>query len=354
MTKKLSIFLFFFLVLLLSPIYGSAADAQLGIQVENKETGAGAVVSEGRLLLPLRTVCEKSGYEVKWSSKDKTVTIKGKDKHVRIFVNSSMVDVNGHQILLPEIFKSVNGELHLPASFFSDNLSLGVRWDKAANRVLVSRITENAIRVSSHREASETDKLKMTLQYPVLHGLKDPQVEKNLNSMFRDIAKDAGCEGTKIAGCMSEDSIKRGIKAEIYLDYQVKYNQHGLLSLVFSNYQYSGGAHGLTVQNSYTFDLETGTDLKLKDFFIDHEDYVKKISDQVSKQMKDKGMTVFLNPFKAIREDQDFYLGNQSLVIYFQEYEYFAYAYGIPEFPIEFGVLENSLREEFGFLKVTG
>jgi inhibitor of cysteine peptidase len=48
-------------------------------------------------------------------------------------------------------------------------------------------------------------------------------------------------------------------------DYIVTYNQNGLLSFVLSDYQYSGGAHGSTVQTACTFDLATGRTLKLSD-----------------------------------------------------------------------------------------
>ena len=54
-------------------------------------------------------------------------------------------------------------------------------------------------------------------------------------------------------------------------------------------------------------------------------------------------MLGFLFPFEAIRADQDFYLSNNELVVYFQAYEYTPYAAGIPEFAAGFPTIEGRI-----------
>jgi inhibitor of cysteine peptidase len=131
-----------------------------------------------------------------------------------------------------------------------------------------------------------------------------------------------------------------------------RYNQQGILSIVFYNYQYSGGAHGLTVQSSKTFDLLTGKQYKLQDLFVDGADYVGIITQGVKQAMQDQGLSeALLSPFRSIRADQDFYLTNDALVVYFQAYEYFPYAAGIPEFGVDYAALQEYFTPGFGVLK---
>ena len=204
---------------------------------------------------------------------------------------------------------------------------------------------DDAFVINTKREDSETDTLKITIQYPELVGLDNAVVQDKLNSLFAELASDAKNRAKEAEKNIIPEQIAWGIKAECYFTYEVKYNHQDLLSIVFSDYQYGGGAHGLTIQSSYTFDLKTGTEYKLKDLFKAGSDYVSLISSEVKKQMEERDMTEFLlYPFHSIKTDQDFYLSDNAVTVYFQAYEYLAYAYGIPEFTVEFSILEEWLN----------
>lgn len=203
---------------------------------------------------------------------------------------------------------------------------------------------DDTVVINTIREKSETATLKITIQYPQLEGLDNAAVQEKLNSLFAELAFAAKNRAKEAEKNLISEQIAWGIKAECYFTYEVKYNRQGLLSIVFSDYQYGGGAHGLTVQSSYTFDLKTGTEYELKDLFKVGSDYVSLISNEVKKQMEERDMTVLLNPFHSIKADQDFYLTDNAVTVYFQAYEYLPYAYGIPEFPIDFSILEEWLN----------
>lgn len=95
----------------------------------------------------------------------------------------------------------------------------------------------------------------------------------------------------------------------------------------------------MTVQSSHTFNLKTGQVYTLKDLF-DGDDYVAIINREIKKQIREKRLAEALfEPFQSIKANQDFYLTNNALVVYFQLYEYFPYAFGIPEFKISTGHL---------------
>src|SRR5690625_2621429 len=65
----------------------------------------------------------------------------------------------------------------------------------------------------------------------------------------------------------------------------------------------------------------------------------------VHQQIKERDIEV-LNGFATISPDQDFYLADKSLVLYFQLYEITAYYLGFPMFPISVYEIEDILAED--------
>lgn len=116
--------------------------------------------------------------------------------------------------------------------------------------------------------------------------------------------------------------------------YEIKNNQREVLSLSLSNYTYhQQAAHGMTVINSLTFDLIKKQLCKLEDLFKPGSNYVKRLSALIDIQIQERDLPL-LEDFKGIRPDQDFYIADKTLVIYFQLYEISPYVVGFPMFPI--------------------
>ncbi|MCR4434446.1 MAG: DUF4163 domain-containing protein [Clostridiales bacterium] len=240
----------------------------------------------------------------------------------------------------------------------SDNFGLKILWDRENGKVKLESVKENPISIRTVREASETDKIKITLQFPQIEGLNDKTVQEGINSILRKAAEAARDEGLKNADDIAENPdgyAGSPNKYETYFDYRLKYNQNGLLSVIFMNYQYTGGAHGITVQSSHTFNLKTGEEYKLKDLMQRDADYISFISGIVKNQIDERVKEGLLpdysiTPFKAIKDEQDFYLSNHAVVVYFQQYEYFPYAAGIQKFAVDFSELKDMLKPDFSFL----
>lgn len=134
-------------------------------------------------------------------------------------------------------------------------------------------------------------------------------------------------------------------RAQMLGHYEQKTNEKDVLSLSLFNYAYTGGAHGLTLQESLTFKQSTGQTYTLAQLFKPGSDYVKRISAIVSAQIKARAIDT-LEPFQKIRPDQDYYVADRSLVIYFQLYELAAYVYGFLYFPISVFDLQDIVNEE--------
>jgi len=116
-------------------------------------------------------------------------------------------------------------------------------------------------------------------------------------------------------------------------EFEIKTNERGIFSLSLTVYSFTGGAHGMTIVKSLTFDVASGQQYELSDLFKPNSEYVSKLSSIIAGKIKD-WETLLLEPFTTIRTDQDFYLADHALVIYFQLYEISPYVAGFPYFPI--------------------
>ncbi|GGC95255.1 hypothetical protein GCM10007216_27510 [Thalassobacillus devorans] len=127
--------------------------------------------------------------------------------------------------------------------------------------------------------------------------------------------------------------------------YEIKNNQRNVLSLSLSNYTYHyQAAHGMTYIKSLTFDLKKGKQCTLKDLFKPGSDYVARLSSLINEQIKQRDIQTFDSPV-TIQPDQDFYIADKALVIYFQLYEITPYAFGFPMFPISVYAIQDIIDE---------
>ncbi|MDD3654263.1 MAG: DUF4163 domain-containing protein [Desulfotomaculaceae bacterium] len=336
-------------------VHGFAAtDGRPAIMLDGIKIEAAAFVDKGNVYLPLRAVGETLGYEVQWLEKDKKILVTKAEKQIMIDLNNNKIAANDH--VYYGDCTIIEDRTYLGADFFSENFGLGVWWNGQNGIIQLESVKENAISIKTINEVSDYDKIKITLQYPQIDGLDDQAVQDGINSIFSKKALEARNKGLKnaeeAATELASGYASSPNKCETYLDYRLKYNQKGLLSIVFLDYQYTGGAHGLTEQSSYTFNLKTGEVYQLKDLVKSDADYVALISDVVRNEIEVRVKEGILpdysiTPFEAIKEDQDFYLSSDAVVVYFQQYEYFPYAAGIQEFPVEFFVLKDMLKAEF-------
>ena len=311
-------------------------DKNLEVEVNGKALEMPAKIMEGELFLPLRAVSEGLGFDVQWFGSKQEITMNTSERDIHINLSEIKATYNKHEAYINGGYRTLDGRTYLRQDFYLDILGLKVMWDKAAGKVVLESVEENGIVINTVKKSAETDTLLINIQYPELKGLDTAEVESRLNSSFAKLAEDAVNRGNIVEKDILPEQTANGIKAEVYFNYQVKYNRNGLLSIVFYDYLYSGGAHGLTIQSSYSFDLKTGKEYGLKDFYEDGTDYVSIVSSQVKEQMEEREMTDYLTPFEAIMADQAYYLSNKGLVIYFQAYEYYPYAAGIPEFTLNY------------------
>ncbi|MDQ0918878.1 DUF3298 and DUF4163 domain-containing protein [Paenibacillus sp. V4I5] len=144
---------------------------------------------------------------------------------------------------------------------------------------------------------------------------------------------------------LHEQGYPQNPQTDVTAHYELKTNERGILSLTLWNYAFSGGAHGLTIQNALTFNTESGKAYALKDLFKPGSDYVAKLSAIIKAELKTRDIPLLVE-FNSIRPDQDFYIADKALVVYFQVYELAAYVYGFLYFPISVYAIQDIIAED--------
>lgn len=130
-----------------------------------------------------------------------------------------------------------------------------------------------------------------------------------------------------------------------------------LLSLVFTDSVYTGGAHGITDDRAYVFDTETGKRLRLDDLTQDYSAFENAVVDaMLALRETDEGYnnTIpegYVDPadyrsaFSALLRQGSWYLGQDGLVLFSSLYELGPYASGIAEFTIPYEDLKTVMDE---------
>lgn len=175
------------------------------------------------------------------------------------------------------------------------------------------------------------------VHYPEVIGLQDKQWQAKVNHLIANQAQELIHQ--QVGDDLSTVSTLLG-------EYELKNNQRDIFSLLQSNYTYRyQAAHGMTLVSSLTFDMEKQHVYTLKELFKPDSDYVGRLSAIVAEQIKTRDIPV-LNPFTSISPDQQFYVADRTLVLYYQLYDLAPYVYGIVYFPISIYEISDIINED--------
>lgn len=119
---------------------------------------------------------------------------------------------------------------------------------------------------------------------------------------------------------------------EYMVTYEIDQSSNQYMSVVFTNYVYTGGAHGMTTTDVLTYDLNTGERLGLGDVISDT--VLPKIQEKLGLEAIDEGYDnrntdLFGDPAKmAITSLDKIALTDDGLDFYYDPYEIAPYASG--------------------------
>jgi hypothetical protein len=192
--------------------------------------------------------------------------------------------------------------------------------------------------------------MKYTIKYPQFKSEEYHILTDKLNSLYR--TKALMYERSNIMNLYQmamveyEYSVANNFPVrqfEDYVDFTATYNENCALSLYFDQYEYTGGAHGLTVRYSDTWNLQKSKRMDLNEIFPHKSDYREYVIDTINQQISEEIATgnnpYFENYSELVNENfkaNNFYLTEEGVIIYFQQYDIAPYATGLPEFLIPY------------------
>lgn len=193
----------------------------------------------------------------------------------------------------------------------------------------------------------EEKKLKPNFNYlvymPQITGFDDAKVQENIN--------------TKLLELWGDPTIKQDTVMDHNYEggYNVGFHKNSLLELEQTGYDYPiGAAHGMPVKEYFHIDVKTGRFYELKDLFKRDSNYAAVLSKLVNKQIKEgkyEDVVAYGINEVEVREDQPFFLSEDSLMVYYTPYEIAPYAAGFPTFTIPFTELDDIIDKDGDFWK---
>ncbi len=177
---------------------------------------------------------------------------------------------------------------------------------------------------------------------PVVTGLALDGVQNELNDSFRQRAGRLAADYEREVGEMLRDDPEFSGHLGVVLDYRVRTDNDEVLAIDLYEMNIAGSSS--TKHSLYNFDKKSGKLIELGGLFNEKADYVKVISDHISKEMRRQNKlgkgTFWLAPqeeegFCAIKPGQNFFINDRgNIVICFDKYEVAPGAAGSPEFEI--------------------
>ena len=123
-------------------------------------------------------------------------------------------------------------------------------------------------------------------------------------------------------------------KTELGADTNIMLNNGRIVSAVFEGEAFSGGAHGEKFRVSKTFDFAEGREITLDSLFAD--DAWQTVADNKMRELAELGEGEYAQlwemPSVEKLKSENFYLKNNTLVIFFPPYELSYYRRGYVEF----------------------
>lgn len=173
------------------------------------------------------------------------------------------------------------------------------------------------------------------IYYPMVAGITDTNIQRFINMEIYKLVNEL----------ITKQGFYENPMTQMSGWYEIKTNEKEILCLSIYDYAFAGGAHGNTLQKSLTFDITIGKSYELNELFKKGSNYVKKLSDIVGIQIKERQLSV-LGEYQGISPRQDYYVADKTLVLYFQLYEIVPYVYGFPYFPVSIYSIQDIILED--------
>jgi uncharacterized protein (UPF0333 family) len=205
----------------------------------------------------------------------------------------------------------------LSQTYWKHAFAGGVRYDHSVPSAAVTKWVEHHYKNSKF------------LRYPQVTGLASKTAEQKINAAFLKHIQGSYKAYLEMLKEEQKDHTKH-FPYQYDVSYKVQYASSNQLSLLFYDYEYTGGAHGMTAVTSLNFDAKTGKQYNLTDM-VNTKSKVLKVQ-KYAYQVLHKQYPDFVQKVSdvAINKNTQFYYTKGGIYLLFQEYDVAPYAAGNP------------------------
>ncbi|MDP4099471.1 DUF4163 domain-containing protein [Paenibacillus sp. P96] len=322
----------------------TAQQTQVTLKWNGKTLQTKGLMIKGQTLIPVAALRDDLKLPVAYDASEKAYTIGANYNKLMITTgyDEPYVNVNGVHTSDMQA-QMIKGKLYIPIGHLKAYLGIDAAWNASAKTVSMTKGQLNSISIKAVSLSQEkTDTMNFDLKYPQLTG-SQAGITK-INAVLKQHEEKVLADIKKQIKEIGDATADRPYDFES--NYAVTYNRGGYISLIIDDYFYYGGAHGSTARIGYTFSLADGKQLGLGDVLKANPDYKKTLNNKLLKKVP--ASNGYLGDFKGLSNQPDFYVTGNGIVIFFQQYEYTAYAAGIPEFPFVYSELLPAGAKPFG------
>jgi len=245
----------------------------------------------GFIMVPLRIIGEKLGYEVKWNGIDKPIEIMKGAQYTSIkpgedyYFYGKMAPITLG--IAPEIKDSVT---YVPLQFLNDILKVDAWMDETG--VITIKHEEKVLSYDITKEMMKNEEKNLQIFYPQITGYKGELLMDYMNQSLKRI--------TDIY--TKEDSY-----SDIHIDYQIKKMDNDIISILFEGTGKLQGIRDINIKHSVNLDLKSSNEINYNNLVINDE--------EVLNLLEKKALEQGLETFEA--EGIKLYFEDENVVFYY-------------------------------------
>jgi len=205
---------------------------------------------------------------------------------------------------------------------------------------------ENDIEILHDTIIKNDENVNVNLKIPFLKGLEDKKFENKINNKIKEQVytklADVKIKKEKDSRFAKEKSLDIP-NYQFRSDYIITYKKNNIMNIVITTYSFTGGEYGVDYKKSIIIDTNKCKEINLQDFFEENVNFQEIISEKIKEKI-DNSSIYYKDKFQEISYDQNFYLTEKGLVIYFDMLSLAPQAMGIPEFNLDYNLLSLDIE----------
>lgn len=204
------------------------------------------------------------------------------------------------------------------------------------------------------KEKDSSKRSEIFATYPEISGVDSAASEKFNSTVKKIVTQSVDAYKKQLADFTDEDikNMPEAMSLESQIGYEVVSANNDFLSLIFSDYEFLGGAHGMTNYTTLNYDLKNNREIALADVFQPNVNYLKTISEysiaDFKKRIGDLSDDEWISKGAAADAENfsNWNLTKKGLMFTFESYQVASYAAGPQTVIFPYEKLKDILRKD--------